>query len=385
MRGHVRQRGKSWSYVVDVGVGANGKRRQEWKGGFKTKREADKALALVLRDLAAGTYVVRSRATLGEFLAEWHANLQLKPASVYAYGKTIRLHVSPLLGHVKLQQLDPPMVRQFYAQLMTAESPTGRALSGTSVQLVHQMLHRAMNDAMREGLVVRNVVSLVKPLRRTTAERSTWTAEELRCFLQRTQGEEDFALWLILATTGMRRGEVCGLQWRDFDAERETLTIQRTLSFVGGQMVLGTPKTTRGRRTVSLDPETCSQLRRVRTRYLEQQLATGASPASDDMIFTGRWGQPLQPCTIGQRFQKLRTEVGLPHIRLHDLRHTYATIALETGVHPKVVSERLGHASITITLDLYAHVLPSIERAAALRVSELFVPVAASGSRIAEP
>ena len=182
MPGHVRQRGGKWCYVVDVDRGLDGKRKQQWKSGFATKKEAEQALVEVLRSLDQGTFVARSAMTTGEYLTDWLDGLQLKPGSIDAYRKQLRRHVIPLIGHVQLQQLDPPMVRKLYARLQT-DNATGRALSGTSVQLIHQILPRALGDAAREGLTARNVASLVKPPRRTTAERETWTAEQLRRFL----------------------------------------------------------------------------------------------------------------------------------------------------------------------------------------------------------
>lgn len=382
MRGHVRQRGTKWCYVVDVPAGLDGKRKQQWKGGFATRKEAEQALVEMLHSVDRGTYVPRDRVSLGQYLSDWLEGLQLALASVYSYRKSIRRHVIPTIGHVELQQLDPTTLRRFYALLMTDENATNRALSGTSVQLIHQVLHRALNDAAREGLVVRNVAALVKPPRRTTSERATWSADQLRQFLVSVQGEYDYALWLLFATTGMRRGEACGLQWKDFDGSTERLLIRRSLSVVSGVVVMGAPKTSKSRRALSLDPATVEALRRHRVRQSARRLRMGRGPAEpQDMIFPALDGGLIQPSAVGQRFQRLRREAELPYIRLHDLRHTYATLALEAGVHPKVVSERLGHAGITITLDLYAHVLPSIEKAAALQVSALFVPPPAQSSR----
>ena len=230
------------------------------------------------------------------------------------------------------------------------------------MQLIHQVLHRALNDAAREGLVIRNVATLVTPPRRSTTERATWSAAQLRQFLLSVQGEYDYA-------------SVCGLQWKDFDASTERLLIRRSLSVVSGVVVMGAPKTSRSRRPLSLDPATVEALRRHRVRQATRRLKLPPDVTEQhDMIFSAPGGGLIQPSAVFQRFQRLRRYAELPYIRLHDLRHTYATLALEAGVHPKIVSERLGHAGITITLDLYAHVLPSIEKSAALQVSALFVP-----------
>jgi integrase len=375
MRGHVRQRGSKWCYVVDLPPGLDGKRKQHWKGGFDSRKEAEQALVELLHSVDRGTFVARDRITVGQYLSSWLEGLQLAPASVYSYRKSINRHVIPTIGQQPLQQLDPAALRSFYALLQTDQNATGRALSGTSVQLIHQVLHRALNDAAREGVVVRNVASLVKPPRRSTQERETWSAGQLREFLTAVQPEHDYAMWLLFATTGMRRGEVCGLQWKDLDFAQERLLVRRSLGMIGGAVVMGSPKTSRSRRSLSLDPATLDALRRHGLRQQADRLQNGLGRvAQEDMIFVAPSGALMQPSAVGQRFQRLRRAHGLPHIRLHDLRHTYATLALEAGVHPKVVSERLGHAGITITLDLYAHVLPSIEKAAALQVSSLFVP-----------
>lgn len=372
MRGHVRQRGSKWCYIVDLPPGTDGKRKQQWKGGFASRKEAEQALVETLHSVDRGTHVARDRMTVGQYLSSWLEGLQLAPASVYSYRKSINRHVIPTIGARELQQLDPQTLRSFYALLQTDQNATGRALSGTSVQLIHQVLHRALNDAAREGVVVRNVAALVKPPRRTTKERETWSADQLRQFLAAVQEEYDYAMWLLFATTGMRRGEVWGLQWKDLDLTKERLLVRRSLGMIGGAVVMGSPKTSRSRRALSLDPATTDALRRHRVRQEAKRLQNGLGRIQqDEMVFLAPSGHLMQPSVVGQRFQRLRQAQGLPYIRLHDLRHTYATLALEAGVHPKVVSERLGHAGITITLDLYAHVLPSIERAAALQVSSL--------------
>lgn len=375
MRGHVRQRGARWTYVVNLPKGPDGKCRQHWQGGFATKREAEQALVAALHELDQRSFVVRSSTTLGDYLSEWLEGLQLAPASIYSYRKSLRRHVIPTIGHIRLQDLDPPVLRHFYALLQTDGNATARPLSGTSVQLIHQILHRALGDAAREGLLSRNVASLVKPPRRSTQERQTWTAEQVRTFLTAAADEYDSAMWLLLVTTGMRRGEVCGLQWRDVETEQQRVLIRRSLSVVEGRTIIGAPKTARSRRALSIDPVTATALHRQRARALTNALAAGAPqdlPAQP--VFTAPSGGLLQPSAVGQRFQRLRAGAELPYLRLHDLRHTYATLALEAGMHPKVLSERLGHAGITITLDLYAHVLPSIERAASLAVSQLLLP-----------
>ena len=375
MRGHVRQRGKTWAYVVELERDGSGRRRQQWRSGFATRKEAQTALAEVITTITKQTFVARSSTTLAEYLESWLDGLQLKPASMYSYRKTVRLHILPVLGHVRLQALDPAAVRKAYARLL-AGGDGRRPLSGTSVQIAHQVLHRALSQAAAEGLVMRNVAALVKPPRRTTPEMQTWTADQLRTFLVHVSRVDPklYAMWLLFSTTGMRRGEVAGLKWHDIDFDDARLVVRRSLGFVDGELVVGTPKTTRSRRSLALDPTTLEALRRHRVRQAQERLLLGDAYADMDLVFCNPDGSPFQPSAFGQRFIRRAQEAGLPRIRLHDLRHTYATLALQAGVHPKVVSERLGHAGITITLDLYAHVMPAMERDAATQISALFLP-----------
>ncbi len=199
----------------------------------------------------------------------------------------------------------------------------------------------------------------------------TWTAEQLSAFLQGVADDRLGAAYLLLATTGMRRGEALGLRWSDLDLDAGRAAIRQTLIAVNHEPMLGTPKTAKGRRTISLDASTVAALREHRRRQAAERLQMGAGWTDLDLVFSRADGHPLHPERFSRSFADRARQLGFPRIRLHDLRHGWATMALAAGVHPKVVQERLGHANIGITLDVYSHVTAGLHDDAAERVAGL--------------
>ena len=244
-------------------------------------------------------------------------------------------------------------------------------MSAKTVRNSHVVLRKALADAERLGLVHRNAAAAARPPSSSRREFATWSSEDLREFFTAIRGERIYSALVVVATTGMRRGEVLGLRWRDLDLDAAQLSVVQTLTAVNGEAVIGPTKTSRSRRTVYLDPQTVDVLREHRRR----QPRSGSSPArcgtarptSCFVTRSAGWCIPTgSPASSGGS----SALSGLAPIRLHDLRHTYATLALKAGVHPKVVSERLGHATVGITLDLYSHVTPAIARDAANVVAQ---------------
>jgi integrase len=224
--------------------------------------------------------------------------------------------------------------------------------------------------------VTRNVARLASAPSLTTArarapEMTVWTPGELSRFLESIDGNRNAAMFRLLALTGMRRGELVALRWSDLDLARGTMTVKQASTVVDGVEVVSVPKTRRSRRIVDLDPETAEVLRRHRSHQREQHLALGVTATASDRVFTGDLGEPLRPNSIGQAFNRLVKASGLPRIRLHDLRHTHGSHLLLAGVNVKVVSERLGHASVSFTLDTYGHVMPGQQAEAAAAAAAL--------------
>ena len=362
-RGSVTRRSDGWCIRLDVGVDPEtGKRRQVSRQGFRTKREAQAALndLLLERELVRRPEVSVFGPTVGEYLEEWlaRARLSVRESTWAAYRNAV-VHLVDGLGRGSLRLLSPLEVERFEQQLLMSSR------SAKTLANVHAVLHRALSDAVRDGLVDRNVASLVSPPRAERPDMSTWTVAELKQFLRSVKGHRLYAACVALATTGMRRGEVLGLQRVDVDLPRAEVSVRRTVGVVDGRIEIGPPKSASSRRLVALDTTT--------TAVLADQLEHRAGPV---WVFPGEGDGPLNPASFSNTFDRLVARAGVPRIRVHDLRHTYATIALRAGVHPAIVSERLGHSSIAVTIDLYSHAVPGLQREAAGVVGDLILGAA---------
>jgi integrase len=376
VRGHVRRRGKSWAFVVDVGHDESGRRRQQWRGGFDTRREAEQALTEALGRLQKGTYVEPSKLTVAAFMGQWLDSIRasVRPSTWAAYAALTRTHIIPALGTIRLQQLTAAQLNRLYADLLEKGRRDGQGgLSPRTVAYVHATVRKALAEAVRWQLLTRNVAAQATPPRQQpNGDLRTWSAEELRAFLAHVEGDRLYAAYLLASTSGLRRGELLGLRWRDLDLSGGRLSVTQTLVSVNYAVTFSSPKTAKGRRSVALDPATVAALRAHRVAMLEERLSLGlGAPTDDGLVFTALDGEPLHPAQFSDRFDRLVKAAGVPRIRLHDLRHTHATLALQAGVHPKVVSERLGHSTVAMTLDIYSHAIPAMQEEAAAKVAAL--------------
>jgi integrase len=261
-----------------------------------------------------------------------------------------------------------------YAELLAdgKQSNGGGGRSPRSVRYVHTIVHRALRDAVRWGRITRNSADAADPPRAAATVRptmTTWTADQVRDFLEHTAEHRLHAAFVVLATTGMRRGECLGLRWSDLDLTAGRVSIVQTVIAVNHEVRIGSPKTARGRRTVALDQGTVAVLRRHRQQMLAERLIMGAGFTDHGLVFCRPDGGPLHPERFSRTFMIEAARAGLPRIRCHNLRHTWATLALSAGEHPKVVQERLGHANVSITLDVYSHVTEGLHGDAASRVA----------------
>lgn len=382
-RGTVKQSANgSWYFVVDI-ADEDGKRQQTRRRGFASQRTAQAALNRVLQDLATRTYVAPSRLTLAAFLTDdWLPAIEttIRPSTFDSYSRNMRNHVARHpIGSVALQKVDASALNRLYADLLAGKTST-RPLAPRSVAYIHVILHRAFRDAVRWDRLVRNPCDSADPPRPGRSHRSTmrtWTADELAAFLTATTEHRLTAAWWVLATTGMRRGELLGLAWEAVDLDAGLASIRRTLVTTRARrkgepgMSWSEPKTDKGWRTVALDQATVVALRAHRAHQLEERLLAGPEYADQGLVFCTAFGQPIHPKTLSWYFEQAGKRAGLPRIRLHDLRHSYATLALKAGVHPRVVQERLGHANVGVTLDTYSHVSMPMQAEAASLVAGL--------------
>jgi integrase len=352
------------------------------RGGFASQREAQRAGREVARALERGEYVPDSTETVAGFLALWMQTKRpsLKATSAASYEQVIRLRIVPHLGEVRLAVLErePERVAQFYGVLLASGRQDGRGgLNPKTVRNVAGVLHEALDDAVKWGRCLRNPSDAVDLPRWERPEITTWTSAEMAQFLAATESTRLGLAWRVLLTTGCRRGELAGLRWRAIDFRRRTMAITLTRVRAGAVTVIDTPKTKSSRRVIALDDVTVAALRQRQRDQGAERLAAGPAwhgPADrlDDYVVADEIGRPLPPGTISRWWSKEVERVGLPLIRLHDARHTHATVALlEGGQRDEVVSARLGHSSVATTLRLYAHVKERDDRRAADAVAAL--------------
>jgi integrase len=374
VRGHVAKKGKRYYVVLDVGVDERGKRKQKWLSGFDTKSEAERGLTEALSAVDRGTYIEPSRQTLERYLLdEWlpACAARIRATTVESYRHLIELHVVPAIGRVPLAQPTPLSLTKFYGALLTNGRVRGSGgLSPRTVRYVHSIIRKALSDAVAWRLLPTNPCDGAIPPSAAAAkspEMKVWNADQVRAFLDFTREDRDYITWHLAVSCGLRRGEVCGLRWSDLelDATPPTLSVKQQLVESLYRVTFAPPKTARGKRLVVLDPVTVAALRAHRRRQAAERLALGAAYDDHDLVVARLDGTPVHPNNVGQHFRRQIVKAGLPLIRFHDLRHTHATLALQAGIHPKIVSERLGHASTSFTLDVYSHATPSMQQQAA--------------------
>lgn len=370
MKGTVIKRGESWSVVLDLGRDAAGRRQRKWHSGFRTKRDAEQARIRLLGDIDKGTYSAPNKISLSSFLVdEWlpAKKATLKPTTLASYDMHVRCHLIPRLGSLKLSEITPPKLNLFYAELLTDGRRNGKGgLSHTTVHLIHATVHKALSDAVRWGRIARNPADQADPPRPKSPEMTIWTPAQLRKFLSNVYEDRLYALWLLAATTGMRRGELLGLRWRDVDLDSTSIHVRQAITVARYEIVTGTPKTDTGARAIAIDSGTADALRSHATTQMKERELLGGEPVGpDSLVFTLPDGKPIHPEQLSRWFARQARSSGLPPIRLHDVRHSYVSALLAGGVPVKVVSQRVGHSSPMVTLSIYQHVLPSDDRNAA--------------------
>ncbi|MGB8345025.1 MAG: tyrosine-type recombinase/integrase [Ktedonobacteraceae bacterium] len=338
----------------------DGKRKLLYR---KTEKEALSALRKALNEQEKGTLATGPQQTLKAYLTHWLEEVHkptIRLSTYVKYHKLINTYIIPVLGYVQLQKLTPQQVLSLYRQ------KEKEGLSSKTINSIHGVLHKALDNAVRWNLISRNVCDLVSPPRIIKREAQTLTMEQAQKLLEAAHGQRLEVPLKLALTTGMRRGELLGLKWADIDFENRFLQVRRTLDFIAsyGGYVETEPKTAKGRRKIMLPDLAIQALKQHRAQQEEWQLKAGEKWQGKDYVFTGLEGGPLNPRYILKLFAKLLKEAGLPHMHFHDLRHSAATLLLSMGVHPKVVQEILGHSNISMTMDIYSHVLPSMHKEA---------------------
>ena len=367
MRGSVERRNSGWGYRVDLPRDpATGRRRQASRQGFARKRDAEAALADLVRSFGSPDAVSEPVAgvTVASYLADWldAQGLAVSQATCRSY-RVAAARLLPIIGSAPLRLLSRRDVEAAIA-LMLADG-----LSPVTVRNTQMVLHKALADAVRLDRVMVNAADGVEPPKTDRGSFRVWSVDELRLFLTAVREHHWYGVFMLLATTGMRRGEVLGLRWDVVDFDLGAVSVIRSVGTVDGEIVVTSPKTQAARKLVDLDAYTLDVVRRVRD---EQQGAGLCYPLG--WVFRREpGGGPLRPESVSAAFDRLLARIDVPRIRLHDLRHTYATLAVDAGVHPMVLSDRLGHSNVATTIDMYVHVaLPTARRAANAVAERLF-------------
>lgn len=372
MRGHIAKRGKN-SYAIVINLGRDpgtGKCKQKWVTVRGSKKEAERRLSELLHQLDTGVLVVPSKTTVAEFLERWledYVRPKLSLRGAERYESIVRTHLIPSLGNVPLTQLKPDHLQRHYAARLTD------GLSPRTIRYHHTVIHKALQTALKWGLLGRNVADGADVPRAHSHEMQTWDEDEVETFLEAVKSTSYYTLFYTALFTGMRRSELLALRWKDVDLLLNQIYVQRGLHHLkDGSYAFSEPKSAKSRRTIALPPSLTLLLTE---HYKKQRLDKGMLSiplTDDDLVFSTPEGKPLRPNTVSRAWTTLAARAHVRVIRLHDARHTHASLLLKKGIHPKIVQERLGHSSIQTTLDTYSHTTPGLQQAAAARFDEAF-------------
>ena len=363
----------NWGFVVEGGRRADGVRRQVSRAGFATKREAQAALDEHLARLRAGLADVQNL-TVETYLTEWlAAKRNLRDTTRRNYATPLRRYLVPTLGPTKLIELRPHHLDSLYGDLIDGRIPGATAIT---VHHVHRTLRSALNSAVKRRLIPWNPALHVELPQRLHTAGQVWNPEDVRRFLDASADHQLGLVFHVIAFTGMRRGESLGLHWTDVHPEGPHLVVRCQIVNAAHGPALGLPKTRAGARVVPIDTFTSQLLEEHRKQQVLQQSAWGDGWADTGLVFTREDGAMVAPDQASRAFKQIVKRAGLPRIRLHDLRHTHASLALAAGVDIKVVSARLGHSTTAITSDLYTHVIPTVAWAAANAIAATIPPAA---------
>ena len=352
---YIKQSRGSWRFVLELEPGPDGKRRQLQRSGFRTKAEAKAALDQA-QELARRGAKLDQKLTYGQWLDEWlDAKLKIKERTRNGYRSHVRLYLKPHLGHIELTKLRAEHLDTLYAQIRARD----KRPSPATLARIHATARASLGFALKRGRIAFNPALQVElePVERT--RRPVWTIPQLKAFLELQTDDHWHTALCVIALTGLRRGETLRLTWDDVDLKGARLSVRLS-------------KSDAGVRVVTLPPDTVRRLRALRKTQLTDRLELGEGYVAGNLVFCWPDGKAPDPEVLNRHFHQLTAALGLPRIRLHDLRHTHASHALAAGEAMKVVSERLGHSTTQITADLYTKVLDEVAVQAARRIGALY-------------
>ena len=354
-----------WTAVASVGYRQGRRIRRHVYG--KTRRQVQEKLTRILRDQQYGIEPPPANQTVRSFLTDWletTAKPRLRPRTFSGYEKQIEAHIIPALGALRLHALSPQQVQAMLSGLQL------KHLSPATIRGVRAVLRAALGDAMRWGLVGRNAAALAYGPRVRRPELKVFSTVQAQTFLEAIKGERLEAFFCTAIATGLRLGELLGLRWSDVDLGAGTLAVRQALQRVGKHLRFVEPKSKQSRRRVSVPVFAVRALKAHRDQQADERRLAASKWIETGLVFTSSLGTALDERNVRRTFKNVLRTANLPDLRLHDLRHTTATLLLSQGVHPRIVMETLGHSQVSLTLDTYSHVLPSLQAEAAKRIDD---------------
>lgn len=368
------KKGYTWAFTLELGRDPEtGKRKQVTRRGFDSKKEAELVANQLSIDIENENYIKESEIYFNSFINDYLnlvAKQNVKSSTYYGYNTVVQKRLVPKFGHIKIKSLTPKMIMTYYKELLD------EGLTEEYIQYLHSILLMSAKTAIDWKYVKNDFMHNVKPPRRKKKTVETWTIEECNTFLDRMKQQKDHIhmLYYLAIYTGMRRGELLGLRWGDVDFNNKRIFVKHSLYFIGGKgLVLQEPKTASGKRNVAIDENIINELKSYRLKKQQQLLQVGQKLNDDHFVVSAFGGEPVNPNTIHKQFLYDIKLAGVKRIRFHDLRHTHATVMLEIGENTKIVSERLGHANTSITLDKYSHVTPNMQDSSIENFSKAFL------------
>lgn len=365
MRGSIRRKAKGWEVTVDLAPDpVTGRRRRKSRYVQGSRDDAEAIRRELVGDVQQGLTITDRRMTVSGFIQLWLEARRafLRPRTVAGYREKLT-YLDRHIGHRRLAVITPAVLSALYGRLLE------RGLSASTVHHLHAVTRRMFSDAERWGYLRTSPARNAEAPRMVKPDLATWTAQNVHRFLEGTVEDRWFGLWRLAAGTGMRRGELVGLTWDRIDLAAGEIRVEASVVVVDGRPTWSPPKSRSSLRVISLDPTTVEVLRKWRMRQAEQRLALGYR--DKDLVFCWPDGRLINPNLVSKWFRQHVVTLGLPPIRFHDLRHTWATLALAAGVPAKVVSLHLGHSGIAITLDTYTHRVQHLQQDAATAVASL--------------
>lgn len=372
MRGSIRKRGENWSVIIEMPKDiVSGKRKQKWFTVIGNKKDAEKFLTEKLRELDTGMLIDTTKMKFSEYLDYWKEKTfcNLEITTKEGYIQKIEKHIKPYLGNIYLENLKPLHLQNFYDDKLKSGKLDGKGgLSARTVLALHRIIYSSLEQAVKWQLVIRNVAQAVEPPKAKKYQAKYLTDKQTEELIENSKNTEIYIPIMLAIYTGARRGEILGLKWQNVDLKKGIIKIVDNLCATKNGLIIKQPKTNNGIRTIAISNNLIKILKKHKIKQMENKIKLGEYYKENNMVCCYEDGHPFNPKRFSAKFHELLEKNNLPLIRFHDLRHSHASLLVKLGIEPKVISERLGHSNISITMDLYSHLYEDADR----QVADMF-------------